>query len=62
MGKLLTIEEASALLHISVGTLRNWRTTGTGPPSGKLGRRVFYKEEIVLAWREAQFASGPSAA
>ena len=55
MGKLLTIDEAAAVMRVTVGTLRNWRTLGTGPVSGKLGKRVFYREADVLAWVEAQF-------
>lgn len=60
MERLLTAEEAAEVLHLNVNTLRNWRSVGKGPASGKIGRRIFYKEQIVLAWRDAQFS--PSAA
>lgn len=61
-GKLLTIEEASAVTRLPVSTLRHMRQHGKGPQSGKIGRRVFYREADLDAWVAAQFAQNPSAA
>lgn len=42
---------------IAEGTLRWWRSTERGPRSFKLGRTVFYDEEDVAAWVDAQKAA-----
>jgi hypothetical protein len=38
----LNEKEASKIIGISVGTLRNWRSQRQGPPYYKVGRRVLY--------------------
>lgn len=53
--ELLLIEEAAALTRQPVATLRWMRHCGTGPRSGKLGRRVVYKRSDVERWIEEQF-------
>jgi predicted DNA-binding transcriptional regulator AlpA len=53
--ELLTIEEAAALAKKPVATMRWLRATGRGPRSGKLGRRVVYKRDDVIAWVESAF-------
>jgi len=53
--RLLTMEEVSRLTRLSLVTLRYMRSRGDGPPSAKLGRRVFYREAEVVAWVDAQF-------
>lgn len=35
---------------VSVKTLANWRSTGTGPAYTKIGGRVFYALEDVQRW------------
>lgn len=55
--RLLTIEEAAEFTRVPVSSLRHMRQHGTGPKSGKLGRRVFYRESDLLAWIEAAFTS-----
>lgn len=37
---LLTIPEASAILRVSVSTLRSWIAAGTGPRTVRIGRLV----------------------
>lgn len=37
---LLTIPEASAVLRVSVSTLRGWIAAGTGPRTVRIGRLV----------------------
>jgi predicted DNA-binding transcriptional regulator AlpA len=56
MSKLLRLPEVADLTGIPEATLRFWRHEKTGPRSAKLGRRVVYREEDVLAWIDAQFA------
>lgn len=55
MAALLKIPEAAALTGIPEATLRFYRHQGTGPRSFKLGRRVVYREDDVLAWIEEQY-------
>ncbi len=55
MSNILTLDEAAELTRTSANTLRFWRHQGTGPHSFKLGRRVMYREEDVLAWMQAAY-------
>jgi DNA-binding transcriptional MerR regulator len=47
---LLTTRQVSSELGIPVGTLRYYRSTGTGPVSFRLAGRVRYRRSQVLAW------------
>jgi hypothetical protein len=49
---LLTDEEVSARYRrrITVGTLRNWRALGIGPPYVKVGKAVLYSRAALQAW------------
>ncbi len=46
--------EAAAFLHITPGTLANWRSWKTGPKFTKLGdspkSRIIYKESDLKKW------------
>lgn len=44
---LLTTTELATIIRRSESTIRYWRTTGTGPRSFKVGRRVMYDAEDV---------------
>ncbi len=55
MPNILTLDEAAELTRTSANTLRFWRHQGTGPHSFKLGRRVMYREEDVVAWMQAAY-------
>ncbi len=62
MQKLLSNNEAAALLGIAPNTLKFWRHRGRGPVFVKLGHArqagVAYEEADVIAWRDARkFAS-----
>jgi hypothetical protein len=35
---------------ISLKTMANWRSLGTGPPYSKMGGRVLYRISDVLVW------------
>ena len=58
--KILTIDEVSERTHIPTNSLRWMRQKGTGPRSGKLGRRVVYRESDVDAWIDERFAQDAS--
>lgn len=45
----LTRDETAGLLHVSLGTLNNWDKQGILKPSGRIGKRVYYSKEDVLA-------------
>jgi len=46
--KLLTPEQVSKILGITIGTLQIWRTTGRyNFPFVKIGSRVMYREEDI---------------
>lgn len=47
---LMTPEQLSEALHISVGTLANWRYRNEGPAWHSLGSRVAYRIEDVERW------------
>jgi predicted DNA-binding transcriptional regulator AlpA len=59
MPKILTLEEVAEITRTSPNTLRFWRSQGTtGPRSFRIGKRVMYREEDVLAWIQAQYDEG----
>jgi excisionase family DNA binding protein len=51
--KLLTTDEAAALLNKPAGTLVQWRYTRQGPPYVKLGNAVRYRLRDLDAWVKA---------
>ncbi len=57
MPDYMTTQEVAALARTSPETVRYWRHVGKGPASFKLGRRVLYSREGVLAWIEAAQAT-----
>ena len=50
----LTPGELAERLRIPVGTLKRWRTTGTGPRFLRVGRHVRYRETDVETWEQDQ--------
>lgn len=52
---LMTVNEASDYLRLSIPTLNQYRVNGSGPPYQKIGpRRVFYDREDLDAWRASR--------
>lgn len=43
---------------VSPGTLRNWRSKGSGPPFLKIGKSVLYPLEGLLAWERRKTCTG----
>ncbi|WP_232523701.1 MULTISPECIES: helix-turn-helix transcriptional regulator [Nocardioides] len=60
MERLVTIADLAGdkggSTPVPEGTWRYWRTKGIGPPSVRIGRRVFYRAIDVERWLEDQFA------
>jgi excisionase family DNA binding protein len=52
---LLTIPELAEHLGVPVKTVRYWRAHQYGPPSARLGKRVFYRRDQVQAWVDSLF-------
>jgi hypothetical protein len=52
--KMLTVDEASALLKIPKQTLALWRTWRRGPQYIKLGHAVRYTESDLLEYLKVQ--------
>lgn len=54
MKHFLDTAEAAELLSLAPGTLQKWRVKGGGPEFRKLGSRVVYPVESLLAWVNAR--------
>lgn len=54
----LTPQHVAQLLDLSVRTLERQRQTGRGLSFCKVGRRVLYSRDIILAWLERQAIEG----
>lgn len=50
----MLIEEVADLIRTPKATLYAWRATDTGPPAHKVGKRLLYRRDEVIAWVEAQ--------
>ena len=46
--------DAAEILTVSTKTLQTYRREGTGPDYYKVGRRVIYGENALLAWLETK--------
>lgn len=53
--KLRSTAQIAEMTGIPVGTWRFWRHCNEGPPSVRIGKRVFYKEEHVIDWINSQY-------
>jgi len=49
---LLTADEISNVLQVSTKTLTTWRWKRRGPPSIKLGKKVFYLMADFAKWMQ----------
>lgn len=52
--KLLSVQEASRFLGVSVSWLNKMRLRGGGCPYRKLGRRVLYDQRDIDEWSASQ--------
>jgi hypothetical protein len=46
----LTTRDLARVTRSTESSVRNWRYTGTGPVGVRIGKRVLYRREDVLAW------------
>jgi len=51
---LMSTEEMSGVLQVSPQTLATWRCKKRGPPSIKLGKKVFYLISDFSRWTQEQ--------
>ena len=58
MLNLMTEEQVSKLLHVSVASMRRWRLEKRGPAFIKVGSLVRYKPEDLELWLRAQPSGG----
>jgi hypothetical protein len=62
MLNLMTEEQVSKLLHVSVASLRRWRLERRGPAFIKIGSLVRYKPEDLEQWLTIQPTGGSAIA
>jgi predicted DNA-binding transcriptional regulator AlpA len=51
---LMRVDEVAELLRMTPRALYSMRYRGYGPPSFRMGRRVVYRREALLAWIQEQ--------
>lgn len=51
--RLWTVEDVSEYLAVPVRTVYAWRSAGTGPPGRRVGKRLRYRAQDVVAWVDA---------
>lgn len=51
--RLWSVEDVSDYLNVPVGTVYAWRSTGSGPPGRRVGKRLRYRPADVRAWVES---------
>ena len=61
MSSLMTEEDVSKRLNVSVASLRRWRLQGRGPLSLKVGVLVRYRPEDLELWLSALPTGGTAA-
>lgn len=50
----LTLPETAKLVRAPEATLYGWRHRNYGPPARRVGRRLLYRRDEVIAWVEGQ--------
>ena len=51
--KLIEQKELAERLHVSLGTLRTWRTEGKGPPFHRIGLMIRFAFPLQPIWNSA---------
>ena len=54
----MTRDELALLWRVSVRTIERREAAGVGPHPIRIGGRVLYRREDVLAWEQAQITGG----
>jgi DNA-binding transcriptional MerR regulator len=52
--RYMTTQEVAEALRTPAESVRFWRSTGKGPKSRRIGRRVLYDEADVISWLKEQ--------
>jgi len=47
---LISRPEIAEQLRVTPHTLRKWEITGRGPPTIRVGKRIFYRAAAVRSW------------
>lgn len=55
-----TAPELAELLGVTTFTLQRYRSEGSGPAYEKIGNRIFYRADLVEAWRQSTGRSSTS--
>ena len=55
MDKLMSLAEVAQVANVSEATMRWLRHQGEDPKSGKIGRKIMYRESDVITWINAKF-------
>ena len=56
--QLLEEKELAETLQVSLGTLRTWRTEGTGPRFHRIGGMIRYAPSEVKVWLQSRRGGG----
>jgi predicted DNA-binding transcriptional regulator AlpA len=59
--KRYTPAEAAEKLGVAVSTLANWRSSGHGPVSVRIGRNVWYFASDIEAWLQQEHKKATAA-
>lgn len=54
VAEYLLADEVADLIRTPKATLYRWRHSGEGPRARKVGKRLLYRRDEVLAWVERQ--------
>jgi hypothetical protein len=55
----LVTTEAAQMLRTPVATLYAWRQQGGGPPARKVGKRLLYRRDELIAWVNQHSTQAP---
>lgn len=58
MPEYLTVKAAGELIRTPVATLYQWSYRHEGPPVRKVGRRLLYPRDQLVAWVESKSTTG----
>ena len=55
----LSESETAEVLGVKTASLRNWSASRKGPPRIKIGRKIFYRREALVAWKFSPVRRSP---
>jgi len=51
---LLSETQAASALGVKFTTMRNWAVLRQGPPRIRIGKKIFYRYDALVAWIESR--------